>query len=88
MAEAVRFELAREVDGKDLVEFLRAGGFAAELVPIDDRFEVDVAYRNDEHARLQADAWKAVESWLAEREPMLVPTPVGGDLYVLSPPAE
>lgn len=87
MPATVRFEVPREVDGKELAEFLRGHRFAVDLARHEDRFELDICYADAERARLSTDVWEAVENWLAERESVLVPARLAEQEYVLAPPA-
>ena len=85
MGESVWVEVARLVDGVELVDFLQAQGLAARLAETGDHWEIEVCYARDERDRLRTDVWGALTTWLAEREPQLVPIAVDEDAYALAP---
>ncbi len=88
MTEAIHVQVAREVDGVELVGFLETHGLAGELVRANDHFEVEVGYGPAEQERLQAQVWDTITSWLAESGRPLVPTAIGEREYALTPPGE
>jgi len=91
MGEAIRVEVARPVDGQELIHFFEERGLAGELVLAEDGWEVDVGYARKERARLEEEVWQAIGEWLAECDVPLVLTDVdheGGRDYALRPPGE
>lgn len=88
MAETIRLELARDVDGDDLRSALATRGLVARRVDGGEAWELEVSYERDEVERLAADVAAALEEWVSQRGLPLVPTPVDGRVYALRPPGD
>lgn len=87
MAATIHVDLARAVDGSDLVEALTARGLAGELVEADERLSVRVSAADADAERLRSDVSRVLDAWCCERRLPLIPTALGEGGYVLRPPA-
>jgi hypothetical protein len=88
MAETIRLELARDVDGEDLRERLAQHGLRTRLLDEDGACELEVSYAREESERLADDLAAALEEWVSERGLPLVPAPVDDGAYALRPPGD
>lgn len=81
MPGKMQVSVMRPAYAADLLDEVRARGFAAELIGTDDGATVEVEANGDAH-----DLWLTVEGWIAERGLPLVPVGDGDRGVLLRPP--
>ena len=87
MTETIQIEVPRRGIGSDLTEALAAHGLDAAIVEEGENCVLDVRFVDDERERLVADAVRAIEAYLSERElPLVVQRADRG--VIVRPPAD
>ena len=87
MPEAIRVQLARTVEGRDLLESLAARGLAGRLVEEEGGLAVLVSDGGGDAERLRREVLHALDAWVGESGLPLVPTSLGDEGCALRPPA-
>lgn len=85
MTTAIRVEVARAVDARDVAEALGAHGLPATLVDVDGGWEVEVGCA-DGDAEVVAEVSHALDDWVVERGIPFVATQVGARRLTVRPP--
>ncbi len=87
MTETIQIEVPRRGIGSDLTEALAAHGLDAAIVEEGENCVLDVRFVDDERERLLADAVRAIEAYLSDRElPLVVQRADSG--VIVRPPAD
>jgi len=87
MTTPIHIELPSLCDGTALVAFLATRGLVGSVVSANDHCEIEIRdARDSDELRREFEA--ALGSWLAQREPPLIPASSPERGYVLRPPAD
>ena len=88
METSVLVEMPRLVDAGRLLVVLTEHGLAADLVHVEDGWEIDVQPGAAEAERAPSEVSGLIDAWLAERGLPFVPMRVGERAFAVRPPLD
>lgn len=88
MSEAIRVDVAREDNLRDVARYLAARGFTVAHVRAEREVALDVTGPASGRESLESEVWNALTAWLAISSCPLVPRALTQREYALTPPGE